>query len=1533
MTSTISCNPFPGLRPFRTDEDYLFFGREGQSEEILRRLRQNRFLSVVGTSGSGKSSLIRAGLLPYLFGGFMSGAGSHWRVALFRPGSDPIGNLARALNDPAVIGKTGEDEEAAKRSALLLEVTLRRGGLGLIEAARSSSLAERENLLIVVDQFEELFRFAGAASSQNKEEDAAALVKLLLEATAQSALPIYVVITMRSDFIGDCARFRDLPEAMTAGLYLIPRMTREQRRAAIEGPAQVGSAVISRRLINRLLNDGGDDPDQLPSLQHALMRTWVYWEEHHQDGQPIDIDDYLAVGGIAQALSRHAEEAFAELPDERSRQIAKRLFQSLTEKGADNREIRRPTKLVDIAAMADARIAEVVAVIEYFRREGRSFLTPPADVPLNGESVIDISHESLIRGWDRLRTWVEEEYESAKMYRRLAETAALYGAGKAALWQDPDLSNALRWKAVEKPTAAWAKAYNPGFDAAMAFLEESLRARDQAAAEREGNRRKRLRNARVFAATVTALFLLAAAAATYAFIEQGRAVENARQAQKQRDAAREATTRAEASQTTAEANQQMAVRNQNMALDFASSTVRGLSDLNEFVLSQREVQDHLESLLNEAGNVHGNVLQRDPNNFQAKVMRVNAQTALAKLHVVSGRLDAARAECAKQDAEAAELEKVNTDNAGRLVIAYLLSRVASTWKQLNERTHALADERHAVGIADGVRSDMSNKHTPWGQQSLRCVGIVYSTSGYVEDQFGDPKLALNNYQKAVNILTLPEDEALAGNNKQHVDERLRQSLLDDLRALAALQAKADQKPAAAATFARAIQLAQSWGKNDANVTDSLFWLYTDRGDSKRDAKQYPEALQDYQAAAKLAKTLNPDTTDAQYDSANVEDLLGTLDHYWSDAEKTPARKQQLLQSARDRHIVALDKFQKMGKARGKNPGLEHAIGVAEHNLAWDLEALQKPAEVRLHRERSLAAYKLAAEVNPIDTYLSSTAMAYRSLALLDQQEKKWDGVIDDYSNAIDFDKRLVNWDESAKHILLSDFAKLADAKQEKNDYDGVVNTYKEGIETGEHWTEDATPGPVLVKDVLALYLGRGDIWSFKKAYDKAHSDYAAAGRQAGHLNSSSVDGKFARSQVSEHIGNALKNQAKAEENTTAQHDLFVREKASYEDTLQLRRQILAAGVNAEAQHNLAIAEANLAYALYSLKDWDGARRLYTASADAYAEASRLRPSEEERDNLEQAYYHISALDVDRGGDRLTNGTDAEAQEAFKSARAAAARPGWASNDGRAVRSEIEQYIAGYWREKGKSSKDQSHKEEYFRQALEAHETALKLLREIASGKKDPEAEQSVGKAEKDVGLDYAYLKDEENAKRHIEASSKTYLTSKPGRETTRIVARTYSEFANLESELGNQRAAHDAHDKEIELLQPLIESLAASEDDKRLLAGAFGGRSWENTLLGDPWNALSDADQGLVLDSQLDFIRLNKADAYLLLGQFDKAREIYLSFADEAKCKWCRDSILEDLAELQAHPELKVDPHLLTSLQEELKRGKPPQKTTSQEHQ
>ena len=485
-------NPFPGLRPFQLEESHLFFGREEQTGQLLERLGNTRFLAVVGASGSGKSSLVRAGLLPQLYGGTMVKTSVNWEIAIMRPGGDPITNLARCLVEADIYEDNSEDQ------VQLLRTMLSRSGLGLLEAYRQSDIEPGSNLLILVDQFEEIFRFRQSGSKAS--EEAADFIELILEASWQEELPIYVILTMRSDFLGDCAEFKNLAEAVNEGEYLIPRLNRRQRAHAIEGPAKVGGGQMSPRLVQQLLNDIGDDPDQLPILQHSLMRTWEYWEEHSTDQtKPLDVEHYRAIGTMKEALSRHADEAHNQLPDDHHRKICERMFKSITERGNDGRGIRRPLPFSDLVEIVGGDEQALMKVIDDFRTTNRSFIMPLEHTEIHIGTVIDISHESLMRVWERLRGWVDEESQSARIYRRLAETSALHATGEAGLYHDPDLRIAITWRDEHHPNERWASRYSGDFHAAMKFLDDSQTQKEADEKAKEEARKRELEQAKALA--------------------------------------------------------------------------------------------------------------------------------------------------------------------------------------------------------------------------------------------------------------------------------------------------------------------------------------------------------------------------------------------------------------------------------------------------------------------------------------------------------------------------------------------------------------------------------------------------------------------------------------------------------------------------------------------------------------------------------------------------------------------------------------------------------------------------------------------------------------------------------------------------------------------------------------------------------------------------------------------------------------------------------------------------------------------------
>jgi hypothetical protein len=437
---SVTRGPYPGLRPFEPDEAFLFFGREMLIQELLSRLSANRFLAVAGNSGSGKSSLVRAGLVPALQQGYFHGK-PRWRVCLMRPGSTPLDNLACAL---AAQGLFSGDLEAVRK-----EIQWSR--MGLARIGREGGLELDENLVLVVDQFEELFRFRSEWASRGGE--ASHFVYSLLGA----ADSVYVILIIRSDFVGECAMFPDLAEALNSGQYLVPRPRREQLREAIEGPLQVSGIPISPALIQRLLNDLGDDPDQLSLLQHALNRTFQVYQGN-KTGR-MGIEHYQAAGELAGALDRHAEFLFASLrsEDRSAQRWAERVFRCLTTV-ENGRRVRRPTRMEAICQMTGATDQEsrdlVRRVIEIYASHENSLLVC-SGTNLSGDSIVDIAHEILIAKWERLRRWTEAEAEAVRLYRAAAEDAREDGGGQTK-WRGARLSEALDLLALGTWTEAWA---------------------------------------------------------------------------------------------------------------------------------------------------------------------------------------------------------------------------------------------------------------------------------------------------------------------------------------------------------------------------------------------------------------------------------------------------------------------------------------------------------------------------------------------------------------------------------------------------------------------------------------------------------------------------------------------------------------------------------------------------------------------------------------------------------------------------------------------------------------------------------------------------------------------------------------------------------------------------------------------------------------------------------------------------------------------------------------------------------------------
>ena len=452
--------PFPGLRPFHEDETAIFFGRGEQIDDMLTRLEDRRFLAVVGASGSGKSSLVMAGLIPSLRDGYLLGSGPDWLIVRMRPGDDPFANLADALH--AAIAEQCPAHLEGLVSPSFTETILKASPLGFLAALDEAGLPADTNVLLLADQFEEIFRYrhqdddSDARARPRRRNESTAFVNLLLASATEGTRPsLRVVLTMRSDFLGDCDAFLGLPEAISASQFLTPRLTHQQVAEAITGPLSVFGSQVEDGLVNRVIADMSAAQDQLPLMQHALMRAWL----HSSADEMVTVADYVAVRGVQGALSRHADEVLEGLKKRGLGAVVERLFCSLVERGSLGQHIRRPTRIDEVAAIADTTVDSVVEVVDAYRQPDRSFLVPPVGTELKASTFIDIGHESLIRQWETMEAWITEEDETSDMYLDLVRRAQRNENKEGDLLSDGDLAFVAQ---RTMPNQAWVNRNAPG---------------------------------------------------------------------------------------------------------------------------------------------------------------------------------------------------------------------------------------------------------------------------------------------------------------------------------------------------------------------------------------------------------------------------------------------------------------------------------------------------------------------------------------------------------------------------------------------------------------------------------------------------------------------------------------------------------------------------------------------------------------------------------------------------------------------------------------------------------------------------------------------------------------------------------------------------------------------------------------------------------------------------------------------------------------------------------------------------------------
>jgi WD40 repeat protein/DNA-binding SARP family transcriptional activator/tRNA A-37 threonylcarbamoyl transferase component Bud32 len=511
-------NPYKGLRPFQEADEEEFFGRERVVDQLVSRLSEpgngSRFLAVVGPSGSGKSSVVQAGLVPALRRGAVAGS-NRWFVVKTQPGPYPFEELEEALLSVAVsrpanlLEQWGRDEHALSR------------------AARRVLPGQDSELIVVIDQFEEVFTLV------RSEPERAQFLAMLAATVADPDSRVRVVVTLRADFYDRPLTHPGFGELVAEHTLAVPPLSAEELERAVSGPAERTGVSLEAPLVAEMVAEVLDQPGALPLLQYALTELF-----DRREGEVLTLKAYREIGGVSGALARRAEALFDALGLP-GREAVRQLFLRLVNVGEEGAEdTRRRVLRVELASLEGDQ-ASMEGVIDAY---GAHRLLSFDRDPITRGPTVEVAHEALLREWGRLRGWVEGAREDVRMRRRLDVGAAEW----ARAGEDP--SFLLRGARLDQ-FEAWAGVTDVALsEQERRFLQRGIERRDAERAEEEARKaheaaleRRSVLRLRALVAVLTVMALVAAALSIVAVGQRGRAQHEARVA-----TARELASAAEA---------------------------------------------------------------------------------------------------------------------------------------------------------------------------------------------------------------------------------------------------------------------------------------------------------------------------------------------------------------------------------------------------------------------------------------------------------------------------------------------------------------------------------------------------------------------------------------------------------------------------------------------------------------------------------------------------------------------------------------------------------------------------------------------------------------------------------------------------------------------------------------------------------------------------------------------------------------------------------------------------------------------------
>jgi hypothetical protein len=579
--------PYPGLRPFQKSEWPIFFGREMMTDRIISLLLSRRLLVVHGSSGNGKSSLIRAGVLARLEQEHVR-SGIRWRTCSSVPGEEPLTNFAKSL---------AKEAAAKDLDWLTFRRALNHGTQAASELARILELNSENRLCILVDQFEELF----SVPRDREGGQATLFCEFLVGFSEAPPEGLFILVTMRSEFLGLCAQFSGLAQAINRSQYLLPKMDTENLLRAVREPARLYGGGISEQFAEELMMDARENEDELPLIQHGLSQLWAASVNRET---VLDSTSFPVKVSLSSLLSDHAGRVLQQAAhsDSQAFRVVEELFRALTTINSEGHAIRRPRRFSELVEVTGSTEKQLRSIIEAFRRPGVSFITPLPPEEILSDTLIDISHEALVRHWKKISDpdsgWLRREFDDGLVWQSLRVQFGSFRSNPANVLSAATTEERSLW--LKSRNEAWARRYGDMWPQVSSLLDASRLEiqrqheieRDRKTIESRAKRNRYLMIAALIAAVIFGSVAIVVWDAEKEAVRQTDLAKSAeQQAQKDRQAALVASRQATEARAKAEEDRIKAVNSAIEADSARKDALDSLKRANEEILRANEAAD------------------------------------------------------------------------------------------------------------------------------------------------------------------------------------------------------------------------------------------------------------------------------------------------------------------------------------------------------------------------------------------------------------------------------------------------------------------------------------------------------------------------------------------------------------------------------------------------------------------------------------------------------------------------------------------------------------------------------------------------------------------------------------------------------------------------------------------------------------------------------------------------------------------------------------------------------------------------------